>query len=466
MPPITPSEPASRPRVLFVTVGCRANQADSRMLAEALPPDEFASLEEAPDCGVEICVINSCTVTQRADSDTRAAVRRCARRYPGARIVVTGCMATVASLELQGLAPVAAVVPNGRKHDLVQVLRALDDHTGAPLVFAPSGPPAPVAFRAPSAITALPPRRTRPQLKIQDGCDGGCAYCIVPAARGPGRSQPAAEVLASIARYAELGAREVVLTGIHVGRYGCDLTAPSKPRSLAALLSAIDERLSSFGARVPRIRLSSIEPDEVTDDLLAVLARGRFCRHLHLPLQSGDDGVLARMGRRYDTVGYRTRLAAVRRRLPGVTVGADVLVGFPGESEAEFVRSLEFIERCRFDYLHVFGYSRRDGTRASTMGDQVPAGVIKRRVASLRVLGERLYAGLLARHEGEHAEALIEGPLGTRGDGHFGRDRLAGLTGTYVPVALPPGAGAKGELVPVLIGRAPEGGRRAPAEVV
>ena len=458
---------ARRLRVAFVTIGCKANVADTRMLAESLAA---AGLEVVPsgaggaaaDPAADVFVLNTCTVTHRADADARAAVRKLRRAHPNARIVATGCLAEVTPEALAALPEVDAVIGNRGKGDVGALLAAVApaDRRHAPEVepiapdadppaaagsppnavgAAPAAPGADrlvadrlVAYRPVEAIRELPSDRTRPFVKVQDGCDHTCTYCIIPRARGRSRSLPPADVLATVRRYGELGAAEVVLTGIHVGMYGRDL--PAGRPSLAGLLERLDD-----GSPSPRIRLSSLEPDELDERLLSVLSRPRFCPHLHLPLQSGDDGVLARMGRRYTTADYAATVARARAALPTAAIGADVIVGFPGESEAAFERTLGFVAALPLTYLHVFPFSPRAGTPAASYPDPVPPPVARGRAQRLRELGARMRRTFHERLVGTSAAVLIQD---VRADGS-----RRGLTEHYVPVTLRACAAPAGSIV-------------------
>jgi len=442
-------------RVAFVTIGCKANVADSTMLAEALAAAGLAVVEV--EAGADVVVLNTCTVTHRADADARATVRRLRREHPAARIVATGCLAEVSPEALAALPEVDAVLGNRAKADVTQVLAALSlpgaaDRRGA--VESRSDPR--VAFRPVSAILAPPTGRsrgprvlpfggTRPYVKIQDGCDNACTYCIIPRARGRSRSLPVEDVLATLRRYGELGAAEVVLTGIHVGMYGRDL-APAT--DLAALLARVDA-----AAPGPRVRLSSLEPDEVDDRLLAALRRPTFCPHLHLPLQSGDDETLRRMARRYTTAEYAAVVARARAALPDAAIGADVIVGFPGESDAAFERTRAFVAGLDLTYLHVFAFSARAGTPAASFPDPVPAAVARARSAALREVGARQRRAFHGRLVGTRTTVLVQQE---RGPGRF-----RGLTEHYVTADLRASGVLPGALVPATIVAADGAGVRA-----
>ena len=427
-------------RVGLRTIGCRANAADTQALAELLETAGVPLARGAQEAAVY--VVHTCTVTHRADADARKLVRGLHRRHPSAKVVLVGCLAQVSPDSLRDLPGVAAVVGATARAELPALLAELAAAGGMPGLCFPEG--SPVALRPASAIRSLPRDRARPLLKIQDGCDRACAYCIVPRARGPGRSLAPAEVLAAARRYAALGAEEIVLSGVHLGAYGRDAGAPF---GLAELLAGLDEELARFARReTPRIRLSSLEPDEVDQPLLDLLRRPRFCGHLHLPLQSGDDAVLRAMRRPYGAEDFRRTVERARRALPDAALGADVIVGFPGESRASFERTLAFVEGLDLSYLHVFSYSERPGTPAASFPYPVDPRERRDRSRRLRALGEAKRAAFHRRQEGRRARVLVETPW--RADGGLQR----GDTGNYVPVVLDGLAWEVGRLVSVTLG--------------
>lgn len=368
-------------RVAFVTLGCKVNQTESESIAaELLTPPGGCAPEDA-----EVVVVNTCTVTGEADHKARKAVRHALALPQQPTVVVTGCLAALDAEALRALGERVVV-----EADKDAVARRVREHLRA------ATPPAPSEHAA-LAATAAHPARTRVQLKVEDGCDAFCAYCIVPYARGVPRSVPAEHVVAEAERLAAAGASEIVLTGINIGRYD--------DRGLR--LPGLIERVAASG--VHRLRLSSIEPGDVDDALLAVAARTpAFCAHLHVPLQAGSDAVLARMGRPYDTAGYAAAIARARDALPGLAVTTDVIVGFPGETDAEFAETLAFAEGIGFSRLHVFRYSARPGTPAAAMEAQVPPSVRAERSARLRALGDRLAHAYAESWVGRQVEVLVE----------------------------------------------------------
>ncbi|MBM4319536.1 MAG: ribonuclease III, partial [Deltaproteobacteria bacterium] len=353
----------------------------------------------------EVYILLCCTITGAADRDTRKLVARLRRSRPQARIVVSGCLAEADPDRAGVIAGVWRVVSHHRLPEIPALLLELATATGA----APAVPSEPVASapdeRAESEATAAlrPLRRglDRPFLKVQDGCNTGCSYCILPRARGRSRSIPLLEVLRELDQLEQQGVQEVVLTGINLGSWGRDL-APQQ--SLAHLLEAI------FRATVlSRVRLSSIEPEALGPEVLDLLAGAPcFCRHLHVPLQSGDDEVLARMRRRYRAAEYEEIVARALERLSGLALGTDVIAGFPGEEPAAHQRTCALFERIPFAYLHVFTYSERKGAPAAALADDVDPREKKRRTSELIALGRQARRRACAQAVGRPAEVLIE----------------------------------------------------------
>jgi threonylcarbamoyladenosine tRNA methylthiotransferase MtaB len=354
--------------------GCRATQADGAALETLLSAKGLEAVQERRQA--DLVVLNTCTVTQAADEDVRQTVRRVHRENPAARILVTGCYAQRAPDELAAMPGVEWVVGNSHKTQIAELVTAAPYHGNIFVgdIFAQHD-----FLSAPVEDAAGD--RTRPNLKIQDGCNNRCSFCIIPFVRGRSRSAPADQAIAQVRGLASRY-REVVLSGINLGRWG------REPGSRMRLADLIRRLLDETG--IERLRLSSVEPMDFSDDLLALMAASpRIARHVHAPLQSGCDRILRRMHRKYRPRHYADRIHKARGLMPDCAVGADVMVGFPGETEADFEESRQFIEGLPFTYLHVFTYSERPGTATAGMPDQVPMPVRKERNRVLRDLAAR-----------------------------------------------------------------------------
>jgi threonylcarbamoyladenosine tRNA methylthiotransferase MtaB len=351
--------------------GCRATQADGAALESQLAAKGFSITGERSTA--DLVILNTCTVTASADEDVRQAIRRVHRENAAARILVTGCYAQRAPEELAAMPGVEWVVGNSHKTQIPDLLTAAPYHGNIFVgdIFAQHD-----FLSAPVSDAAGD--RTRPNLKIQDGCNNRCSFCIIPSVRGRSRSAPARQVVEQVralaARY-----REIVLSGINLGRWGREAGSTVRLADLIRLLSA--------ETGVERLRLSSVEPMDFSDDLLGLMAESRrIANHVHAPLQSGCDRTLRRMHRKYRPRHYADRISKARALMPGAAIGADVMVGFPGETDAEFEESRQFIAGLPFTYLHVFTYSERPGTPAAAASGQVPMPVRKERNRVLREL--------------------------------------------------------------------------------
>lgn len=358
-----------------VTFGCRVNQADSFALERDL---RAAGGSSAPVEAADVVVVNSCSVTAAADQGARQAIRRIVRANADARIVATGCYASRAAEEVAALPGVVAVAPNVEKERLAGFILDTVEPTTA------------VRFGGGDGACGAPARpgaggRTACTLRVQTGCDEACAYCIIPSTRGRGRSVPLPRVLDEVEQAVGAGYRELQLTGVHLGSYGRDLTPPS---SLAALLAALAAHPADF-----LVRMSSLEPMDCTPEVIELTTGSpRFAPHFHLPLQHASDAVLRRMRRPYTAAGYRAVVADIRERLPHAAIGADVVVGFPGETDADAAATLGFVEESPLTYLHVFPYSDRPGTEASGMSGKVHGRRIRERARAVREAGAVLAA--------------------------------------------------------------------------
>jgi threonylcarbamoyladenosine tRNA methylthiotransferase MtaB len=428
------------PRVAINTLGCKVNAYDTATIADRLRAAGCVVVE--PGAPADVVIVNSCTVTDAADAESRRLARRARRANPAARVILTGCYAQT---QPRAAAAVEAV-------DHVIGLNRLDALVEAATASAPRVARIEVGnTRRETAVRTFGARtfdgQTRAFLKVQEGCDLFCTFCIVPMARGRSRSLPPRAILAELEQLAGRGFREVVLTGVHLGGWGHDLRPAV---DLVWLLAALVEQ-----RRFARIRLSSIDPHEVTERLVRLMAAAAVvCPHLHVPLQAADDGVLARMRRRYDTALAAERLAMVRELLPDASIGTDLIAGFPGEDDAAFERTLAFVESSPVTYGHVFPYSVRSGTTAAKLdGQQAPATIVAR-ARRLRAVCEHKRAAFARRFDGAAAEVLVEttrdpqsGELRgyTRNYLRAHLDGPDGWMGTLVPVRLRVGAGARVE---------------------
>lgn len=401
----------SAKRFAVATLGCKVNQFETAEMIEQFLQSGWhqVGFTESAD----LYLINTCTVTARSDAESRRLIRRARRANPQARVVATGCYAQVAPDELINLPGLDLVLGNEEKHDICTMISAgvhqVTDLTG-------------LKGAGPLRLTSFA-EHTRAFLQVQNGCETRCSYCIVPTARGPSRSVAPDEVLQAAQRLAASGYKEIVLTGIHLGVYGLDLKQRS---SLVTLTRLLDEQ----GA-VPRLRLGSIEPNELTDELLALFcSSSRLCPHLHIPLQSGSDSVLQRMGRPYDTTLYRTRIELAASMLPDAFIAADLIAGFPGETEQEFQETCKLLESLPIADLHVFPYSRRPDTRAASMAGHLPPAVIKARAEQLR--------NLAAVKRAMFQRRFIGSPLQALGQHHDPKTGLmTGLTRNYLEISYP-----------------------------
>ena len=405
--------------------GCRATQADGAALERQLLERGCIAASEA--LAADIVVLNTCTVTAAADSQARDAIRKIHARNPAARVVVTGCYAQRAPEELAALPGVSWVVGNSHKPQIPRIFNelSLQDAPSHRNTFVPAEAlayggvaleaDAMSRLRAPAKILtgdifeqtsllAAPVlggegNHTRPIVKIQDGCNSRCSYCVIPFVRGKSRSLPPNEVIEEIRRLSESGYREIVLSGVNLGTYGRDLSPRAEFDDL--LRRILDE------TSIERLRISSIEPLDVTQDLVALFAStARIAQHVHMPLQSGSDRILAAMHRWYRAEHYARRVELIHEHLPHAAIGADLMAGFPGETEADHAATLTFIERLPFTYLHVFSFSKRPGTRAALRSDDVPDSVIHRRARELRALGEEKSAAFYRAQSGRSLQVL------------------------------------------------------------
>ena len=402
----------------IVTLGCKVNQYESAYLQQRLEQKGWTAA--APDETSRVTIVNTCIVTQAASHQSRQEIRKAIRAHPEGIVAAIGCYGQAFPEELRNIKGLRLIAGNVEKGKIVEVLSS------------PWGPGARMDFSQPFTrhmrfeamnIRKIP-GRSRAFVKIQDGCESFCSYCIVPFARGPYRSLPMQQVLGVMEELSAEGYREVVLTGIHLGKYGTDL---GNGGNLKTLLRAIGER------KLPlRVRLSSLEPGEIDDELIEMVASEEWlCRHFHIPLQSGDDGILKRMSRTYSSRTFASLVKKIYETVPLVAIGADVMTGFPGEDEAAHTNSARLIESLPVSYLHVFPYSQRPGTPAAGFPQQVPPEEKRRRAADLRSIGKRKKQAFYNRCKDALLQVVAEGWHSE------GNEFLKGVSDNYVSVLFP-----------------------------
>ena len=418
----------------IITFGCRVNQADSLELEEALLAN--GGSPASPD-RADLVVVNTCSVTASADQGARQSIRRIARANPGARIVVTGCYATRRPGEVGDVPNVAEVVSNEDKPRLIQLLRSASAFMTTAERFG-DGEGACGAGIEPGVAG-----RTAFTLRVQTGCAEPCSYCIIPSTRGRPRSVPVEDVLGEVRRVTAAGFREVVLTGVHLGSYGRDLTPAS---SLYGLLRALAADATVHDRVAPVLfRISSLEPMDCSREVVALIAdQGCFASHFHLPLQHASNRVLDAMRRPYTVEQYAELVDGIRARIPDASIGSDIIVGFPGETDEDFRQLAVYLEGAPLTHVHVFPYSDRSGTAASAMTSKVPGTTVRERARQLRSISEQLAARFRASQ------------IGTVQQGLTLEDGSLVVTSNYLKVRIAPGR-ARNEWVHVRIGPA-EGG--------
>ena len=428
--------------------GCRATQADGAALERQF--EEQGLARAATPALASVVVLNTCTVTTGADQDARAAIRRVRRQNPEARIVVTGCYAQRAPDEIAALPGVDLVVGNSHKHQLAEITLSrprvaqgvdssfvclsqltekrelgIENSIFVSDIFAHTELLAAPVFDAAN-------ERTRPNLKVQDGCDNRCSFCVIPFVRGQSRSLGMERIIREVNVLVEAGYREVVISGINLGRWGRDLAVGQRPTTddqrLVSLVRAILADTS-----LEKLRISSVEPMDWSDDLISVMASShRIAKHAHVPMQSGSDAVLRRMHRKYRPWHYREKIEKIRAAMPAAAIGADVMVGFPGETESEFEATRRMVEELPFTYLHVFTYSPRPGTPASDMLNQVPVRVARERNRILRELAAEKKLAFMRGFIGKAVEAVTLNAIGNDSGGEF----TEALTDNYLKLRL------------------------------
>ena len=403
---------SSRPTVAIHTHGCKLNQSDSEVLARQFQEAGFTLIKSSSQA--DVVVLNSCTVTANSDSKARQYLRRTRRANPNSLVVATGCYAQRAFDELSAMEAVSLVLDNRHKDSLVATVAAKLNMA-----------PIPVLSQAPENVPAAPLElvRSRAMVKIQEGCDQVCAYCIVPKVRGRERSIPPEEIIAEINFRSGIGCREAVLTGTQLGTYGFDLPDIN-------LQSLIQRVLAE--TTIDRLRVSSLQAQEITPELLELWSDPRLCAHFHIPLQSGSDSVLESMRRRYDTAQFAETVRLVQKTIPNAGITTDVIVGFPGEGVREFAESYSFAESVGFSDMHVFPYSIRPGTTAAHLTDQVADGIKKERTGEMLELAATTMREFRLKSVGQTRPVLWK--PGRPAKGAVPAEGWSGLTDNYLQV--------------------------------
>ncbi|MBQ1886043.1 MAG: tRNA (N(6)-L-threonylcarbamoyladenosine(37)-C(2))-methylthiotransferase MtaB [Bacteroidales bacterium] len=406
-------------RIAIATLGCKLNFAESSSIAQQFVRNGFTEVSPYSK-GVDVCVVNTCTVTEHSDKKCRNIIRRIHKLNPGALIAVTGCYATLKKAEIEALDGVSLVLEQDKKGSIYPLCMEMLE-----------GSPCSDAIAEHIFPACSYGERTRSFLKVQDGCNYFCTYCAIPYARGRSRSVPVETLVSQAQEIAGKGVKEIVLTGVNIGDYD---------GGLLKVLKALDGV-----SGIERYRISSIEPNLLTEEMIDWIASGtKFQPHFHIPLQSGCDATLERMHRRYDTDLFASRIDYIRSRMGDVFFGIDVIAGFPGETDSEFSSTLSFIRnRISPAFLHIFPYSRRKGTLADKMEGQVPESVKTQRVKALEQLSDELHQQYCSRYVGSVQKVLFEG----RVKGSL----MGGYTGNYIRVERPYDASSIGKIVEVVI---------------
>lgn len=428
--------------------GCRATQADGAALERQF---DTRGLSRAPAAEANFVILNTCTVTNSADQDARAAIRRVQRQNPLAKIIVTGCYAQRAPEEIAALPGVTAVIGNSHKHQLAEIVLHEDEVVPYRKAFVPVT----MLARSGQRLTANNQRplfvsdifahtellaapvfestaanendRTRPNLKVQDGCDNRCSFCIIPSVRGHSRSLPLSEIIRQVNSLVDAGYRELVISGINLGRWGRDL-ASDNLRFESLIRSILSD------TNLEKLRISSVETTDWSDELIHLVASStRIAKHAHVPLQSGSDAVLRRMHRKYRPWHYREKIEEIRAAMPTAAIGADVMAGFPGETDAEFEATRCLVADLPFTYLHVFTYSARPGTPAAAMPNQVPVHIARERNKNLRDLAAEKKLAFMLSFLGKTLPAITLNVVHNRQGAEF----TEALTDNYQKLFLP-----------------------------
>lgn len=414
-------------KVLFKTLGCKVNRYDTETLRELFACGDILSVNEGEDIP-DIVVVNSCTVTAESDRKTRQTVRKMRRQYPAAVIAVTGCMPQARPEKAKTLTDADIIIGNALNSELPALVKKFMAHRDKIVESKPHRPHEKISPLSSHSFEG----RTRAFVKIEDGCNRFCSYCIVPYARGRVRSKPPERIAEELTAFAAAGYKEAVIAGINLSAYGSDIGLTLPDGVKAADVEGIE-----------RLRLGSLEPDQLTPEVLDGLKSvKKLCGQFHLSLQSGSDGVLKRMNRKYDTALYRRIISDIRARFENCSVTTDIMTGFPGETEEEFNETLDFVKEIGFSKVHIFCYSRREGTPAAQMENQVDEQVKTARSKALSKVAEKCAKDFFAAQVGRIENVLFE----QQKDGFF-----EGYTENYTPVKVKAENGLKGEILPVKI---------------
>lgn len=414
-------------KVLFKTLGCKVNRYDTETLRELFACGDILSVNEGEDIP-DIVVVNSCTVTAESDRKTRQTVRKMRRQYPAAVIAVTGCMPQARPEKAKTLTDADIIIGNALNSELPALVKKFMSQRDKIVESKPHRPHEKISPLSSHSFEG----RTRAFVKIEDGCNRFCSYCIVPYARGRVRSKPPQRITEELTAFAAAGYKEAVIAGINLSAYGSDIGLTLPDGVKAADVEGIE-----------RLRLGSLEPDQLTPEVLDGLKSvKKLCGQFHLSLQSGSDGVLKRMNRKYDTALYRRIISDIRARFENCSVTTDIMTGFPGETEEEFNETLDFVKEIGFSKVHIFCYSRREGTPAAQMENQVDEQVKTARSKALSKVAEKCAKDFFAAQVGRIENVLFE----QQKDGFF-----EGYTENYTPVKVKAENGLKGEILPVKI---------------
>ena len=414
-------------KVLFKTLGCKVNRYDTETLRELFACGDILSVNEGEDIP-DIVVVNSCTVTAESDRKTRQTVRKMRRQYPAAVIAVTGCMPQARPEKAKTLTDADIIIGNALNSELPALVKKFMKQRDKIVESKPHRPHEKISPLSSHSFEG----RTRAFVKIEDGCNRFCSYCIVPYARGRVRSKPPRRITEELTAFAAAGYKEAVIAGINLSAYGSDIGLTLPDGVKAADVEGIE-----------RLRLGSLEPDQLTPEVLDGLKSvKKLCGQFHLSLQSGSDGVLKRMNRKYDTALYRRIISDIRARFENCSVTTDIMTGFPGETEEEFNETLDFVKEIGFSKVHIFCYSRREGTPAAQMENQVDEQVKTARSKVLSKVAAKCAKDFFAAQVGRIENVLFE----QQKDGFF-----EGYTENYTPVKVKAENGLKGEILPVKI---------------